>query len=124
MKLTRLVSTVVATLVYASASCAAQLAFPPSAPLEVVVLGGTGNPQRSSISPEDPKAVKLRAWLAKNQAGWLPYLATTPGRGIIVSGGELRLQFVGTSVLACPKQQACLHKSIGEGEYGFLKSQA
>jgi hypothetical protein len=124
MRVACLVLVVIAAFTLGGVSLAAQFAFPPDAPVEVVVLTGDGNPQSFSIAANDERNLKLRAWLAANQIGWSPYLATAPGQGILVSGGELRLQFVGRSVLACRKKQACVHRRIKEAEYAFIRGKA
>ena len=113
-----------ACLIYASAFSASaaeqQLAFPVSSPLQVVALSSNGNPNRWSMAPSDPRYAKLKEWLAQNQSGWSPYLATAPGRGIFVSAGNLRIQFTGTSALACRDNEPCVEKKVSEAEYGFL----
>jgi len=50
-------------------------------------------------------------------------MATTPGSGIYVSVAGGRLQFVGSMVLACPVNGACLQKAAKHSEYSFLETQ-
>ena len=124
MRVARNLLTALVGLMLGCVSNANQFSFPPDRPLEVVLLSGNGNPRSYQIEASDVRNVKLRTWLAANQVGWSIYPATPPGQGILVSGGELRLQFVGTSVLACQKKQACLQRNIKEAEYAFLKGKA
>jgi hypothetical protein len=124
MKLPRFAVAVAVAFGSLGAGAAADYSFPPNAPLELVVVTGDGNPRTVVLAPQDKRNVRLRAWLARNQTGWSTYLATPPGKGILVSGGELRLHFVGASVLACPLRKGCVYKKIREDEYAFLRSEA
>jgi hypothetical protein len=103
------------------AACTADppLAFPVGTVLLVSVLSGTGSPKTWNLWPTDPSYAKIQDWLSHNQSGWSNYLSTPPAFGILVSGGELRLQFVEKGVLAC-RPGGCIYKSTSESEYGFL----
>jgi hypothetical protein len=94
------------------------LAFPVDLPLDVMRITGNGQPTHYLLQPSSENYRKIQDWLAINQVGWSDYLATSPGRGIFVSAGELRLQFVETTVLAC--KQGCLYKSVSPSDYAFL----
>ena len=96
------------------------LALPPNIPVKVAELSGSGQPQEWLLQPNSNAYQQLQRWIAQNQDGWSKYPITTPGAGILVSVGDIRLQFVGTLVLACPKRAACFSKTIRESEYAFL----
>jgi hypothetical protein len=97
-----------------------ELALPPNAPVKVVELSGSGQPKEWLLQPSSNAYQQLQRWIAQNQNGWSKYLITTPGTGILVSVGDIRLQFVGTLVLACPTRAPCFSKTIRESEYAFL----
>src|ERR1700712_180046 len=86
---------VVALVLASSVSCALAeaLAYPPDAVLEVVKIDGTGVPQRWQVAPSASAHRELEHWLADHSADWRPFLATPWGTGLLISAGDLRLQF-------------------------------
>ncbi len=94
--------------------------FGPGEVLEVAVVPHAGEAKRFSLQPADNRYAQLQTWLGENQSGWFPYMATTPGFGVFVSGDHLRLQFLDSTVLACRMKEACLQKSTHESQYEFL----
>lgn len=86
----------------------------------MTVIGDKQQADAWALQAAAPEHRQLAAWLQANQYGWSPYLATTIGSGLVVDAGGWRLQFVGHTVLACPRQRSCQHKQISPEHYAFL----
>ena len=91
-------SSALAALLLLAAACTrtVPLALPAAGP--VTVFGGASNAERT-LEPGSPDHARLAAWLAANSGGWSPHLATRPAHGVLVRGGELDLQIVGSTAL-------------------------
>ncbi len=72
------------------------------------------------IAPSDPRYDRIREWLARNQRGWSPVFATNPSGGVIVTAGDLWLQFVGTTVFT-RTHDGLLQKKVQPADYAFLQ---
>jgi hypothetical protein len=94
--------------------------FPPDAVLEVTAIDGTGAPRHWQLAPTAPGHRTLEHWLADHGSGWRPFLATPWGTGLLISAGDLRLQFFGDTVLACRAGAACVQRTLPESDYRDL----
>jgi len=107
-------------VICAACSASAPVAFAPDELLKVAVIPRNGEARRFSLSPDDARYAQLQKWLRDNQSGWVPYPATEPGFGVFISGADLRLQFLESTVLACHMKGACLQKATRDTDYSFL----
>ena len=98
------------------------LALPEGAPVAVAIQRPPEEARKFDLAPSSTKYQQLESWLSNNQRGWSAYLATAPGEGIYVSLVGGNLQFVGSTVLACPTAGACMHKAVLPSEYSFLEA--
>jgi hypothetical protein len=92
------------------------LRLQPSVSAQVFDLG---TKSERVLSPESESYKQLAQWIASNQAGWSPYFATPPSQGIVVRSGEIKLQFVASSVIAHTRK-GVVAKDITPNEYAFL----
>jgi hypothetical protein len=101
------------------AACQRELTFaiPSDATIYVSKLGGSTSeytlPRRSDTYHE------LEVWVASNQTGWSSYSGTPPSQGILVSAGNLRIQFIESEVLV-HTDQGVFTKPVSPTEYAFL----
>ncbi len=91
------------------------LALAADAPVRITI-----DSRQDMIAPADPRYGRLREWLARNQSGWSPVFATNPGGGVIVTAGDLWLQFVGDTVFT-RTHNALLQKKVQPADYAFLQ---
>jgi predicted small lipoprotein YifL len=103
------------------------LRLPDATPVQVVFLGEdhpyTLTPSSKEylyLTPSSKEYHQLRLWLEHNQSGWSPYLATTPSRGILVTGENLWLQFIGSSAIT-RTAKGTFTKSVASSDYAFLR---
>jgi hypothetical protein len=96
------------------------LMLPDSVPLRVYYLGETGG---YVLSPGSEQYQKLKLWVDHNQSGWSQYLATTPSRGILITGDSLWLQFIGSSAIT-KTTDGVFTKSVAPRDYTFLRLSA
>ena len=108
-------------LICAGCTTTSPIEFATGETLSVVIITDSREPTRFTLLPTDARYVKLHQWLARNQSGWAPYLGTTPGRGVLVTGVNLRLQFLDSAVLACQTKGACLSRPVRQEDYEFLR---
>lgn len=117
----RLLSVLVTGLLLALLSaCGEGVAFG-LRPTATVTVYDVGTGSKRSIQPQTDIHQRLGAWVARNQDGWQPYLATPPSQGIIVRAEELDLQFIGERVLL-HSRQGIFTKKVTPSEYAFLSS--
>lgn len=88
--------------------------------LRVSVVSGDGQPRSWQLEPASSAHAKLIAWLSGNQSGWTRYVATLPGKGVLVDGISGRVQFSGRSAFVCPGGSECLHKTVQPSDYEYL----
>src|SRR5580698_2038271 len=70
--------------------------IPSNSPVQVSVLGESNS---YTLTLTDTQFSQLGAWVEHNQTGWSSYLATTPIRGILVTGQAFWLQFIDSSAI-------------------------
>jgi hypothetical protein len=92
------------------------LTIPDSAPLKV---NFPRENQSVTLASDSEEYKQLALWIESNRSGWSPYYVTTPGGGIVVTGGNWRLQFLDSSVLA-ETDTNVYSKSVAPSEYKFL----
>ena len=85
--------------------------------VQVFVLGTTATSR--VLAPSSPEFRQLQLLVAQNRKGWSQLYSTPPATGILVTAGELHLQFIGSSVLASTPS-GVFTKPIAESEYSFL----
>jgi hypothetical protein len=91
------------------------LALPADTSIRVVA-----GSDEQTIAPSDARYRELQQWLARNQKGWSPVFATNPGGGVLVSAGDLWLQFFDTTVFT-RTPEGLLQKKVHPSEYAFLQ---
>jgi len=91
------------------------LSLPKGVPVQVTSAAGATR----ELRPSDRAYQQLALWLAKNQVGWSGVYATNPNGGVLVQCGNLRLQFVGSTVFALTTK-GMFTKSVKGSEYAFL----
>lgn len=96
--------------------CSSTLALSLAPGERVNVVSGA---RESQLSSSDAGYKRLQRWLAQNQGGWSQVYATNPNGGILVAGGTLRLQFVGSAVFALT-DKGVFTKPVETSEYAFL----
>jgi hypothetical protein len=96
------------------------IAFDADERLQVAIIQRGSETKRFVLEPTDPRHARLVKWLVDHPSGWSPYPATTPGYGTLISGANLSLQFLGTSVLACRPKEGCLQRSTRAPEDAFV----
>jgi hypothetical protein len=106
---------------FAISVLASDFALPPGVGLEVTRLTGDGAPRTWQFASGSAQYARLQAWLLQNQCGWSSYLATTPGRGLLVDAGDLRLQVLKSKILYCPRTHGCRQHNINGSEFEFLE---
>jgi hypothetical protein len=107
-------------------ACGERIAFalPSTATATVTVtvtVHDIGTGSKRSIQPNTDLHQTLSLWVARNQDGWQPYVATPPAQGIIVRAEELDVQFIGERVLL-HSRQGIFTKKVTPSEYAFLSS--
>jgi hypothetical protein len=110
---------VVSLLLLAACSERLPLSLKSTSGAVVYELGSTN---QRTISPGTETHRRLALWVASNQEGWEPYLATPPALGVIVRAHEISIQFVGTSAIAHTKRGVFV-KKVAPVEYAFLLGQ-
>lgn len=105
---------------YLAPAAAQAVQFAPTEVLQVGVVSGDGKPLSWQLLPASTAHTTLLTWLAGNQAGWTNYVATLPGKGLIVAGNAGRIQFLGRSAFVCPSGTGCLHKTVQPSDYEYL----
>ena len=110
---------VIASALVALSACGrtVPLELPNATAVQVSFLG---EDRSYTLTPSSEEYHQLGLWIEHNQYGWSPYLATTPGRGILVTGGTLWLQFIGSSAIT-HTGEGTFTKSVGSSEYAFLR---
>jgi hypothetical protein len=73
-----------------------------------------------TLTPSSEEYHRLELWIKHNQSGWSPYVATTPGGGILLTGRDLWLQFIGSSAIA-HIPEGTFTKSVVPSDYAFLR---
>lgn len=92
-----------------------RLALPPGTSVRVVA-----DSSEEMIDPFDSRYHELQRWLVKNQKGWSPVFATNPSGGLLVTAGDLWLQFFQTTVFTRTRE-GLLQKKVDPHDYAFLQ---
>jgi hypothetical protein len=93
------------------------LTVPNDTPVQVSFLGENTT---YTLTPRSEEYHQLDLWIKRNQSGWSLYVATTPGRGILVTGRGLWLQFIDSSAIA-RIPEGTFTKSVVPSDYAFLR---
>ena len=107
-----------ALLLLAACSARLSLAIPQGSPVRVV-----RESTEVLLQPSQPSYRQLQAWLAQNQGGWSQVYATNPNGGVLVSSGDLHLQFVDSAAFVITKE-GMFTKPVKASDYAFLASEA
>ncbi len=99
---------------FAGCSHSVHLALPVNTPVRVLA-----DSWEQLIPPSDVRCDELGRWLARNQKGWSPVFATNPGGGILVTAGDMWLQFIGTTVFT-RTPDGLLRKKVEPHDYAYL----
>jgi hypothetical protein len=93
------------------------LTVPDDTPVKVSFLGENTT---YTLTPGSEEYHQLELWIKHNQSGWSPYLATTPGRGILVTSRDLWLQFIDSSAIA-HIAEGTFTKPVVPSDYAYLR---
>ena len=94
------------------------LTVPDGTPLRVIHPGAD---RPFTLQPGSTEYRALAAWIDHNRSGWSPYLATTPSRGIVVTGAGVWFQFLGSTALT-QTPDGPFAKTVVPEDYSFLES--
>ncbi len=115
LSLTRVSLLIVAFASFSGCSHTVHLALPAGTSVRVSV-----GSLEQTIAPSDARYRELEQWLARNQKGWSPVFATNPSSGILVTAGDLWLQFFETTVFT-RTHEGLLEKQVQRQDYAFLQ---
>jgi hypothetical protein len=102
--------------------CGQQVSFAlPEEDLSLEIYGQDRPAAHCSVPAGSPQHHTLAAWLAKNDAGWQPSMASyVPG--ILVRGKTISLAFVGSLAVINVEGGQFTH-AVARTEYAFLRCQ-
>jgi hypothetical protein len=108
-------ASIIVVVLLTGCSRTVRLALPANRPVHVIA-----DSHEQIIAPSDSRYRELQQWLAKNQKGWSPVFATNPSGGVLVTAGDLWLQFFHTTVFTRTRE-GLLQKKVHPHENGFLQ---
>lgn len=93
------------------------LTLPEGGAAHVFLLGA--NAREQILDPLSQGYRQLKSWIERNRDGWSHLYATPPASGVLVTAGDLHLQFTVSSALATTETGVFTRK-VEESDYAFL----